>query len=180
MRLKHVDIYCDGACSGNPGPGGWGALLLYKGKEKRISGYSSESTNNRMELTAAIMGLGALKEMCDVTMYTDSAYICNAFNNGWILAWERNGWVNSKKQPVGNQDLWLMLVNLTKSQQVEWVKVKGHSDNEYNNICDKMATDEIKKNAALQKEKEEAQKEQKQESESTEEREIEKEEGAED
>ena len=145
--MKKIDLYTDGACSGNPGPGGWGAVLLYKGVEKQISGYATESTNNRMELTAVIMGLCALKEPCDVTVYTDSAYICNAFHNGWTFAWERNGWLNSKRKPVENKDLWISLINKTKDHKVNFVKVKGHADNHYNNICDKLATGEIKKHA---------------------------------
>ena len=151
MAYKHVDIYCDGACSGNPGPGGWGAVVLYKGAKRELSGYSSESTNNRMELTAAIMALNALKEPCDVHIYTDSAYLCNAFNNGWIIAWERNGWINAKKKPVENKDLWLLLTNKTKEHRISWFKVKGHADNAYNNLCDKLATDEIKKNKEAKK-----------------------------
>ena len=137
IYYKHVDIYCDGACSGNPGPGGWGAVLIYKGNEKELSGYCSESTNNRMELTAAIMAFAALKESCDVDIYTDSAYVCNAFNNGWIVAWENNGWINAKKKPVENQDLWMQLLNKVKDHRVAWHKVKGHADNAYNNRCDK-------------------------------------------
>lgn len=143
--LKKVTIYTDGACSGNPGPGGWGAILIYKGQEKELSGFYQESTNNRMELTAALKALQALKERCQVQLYTDSAYLCNAFNNGWTMAWERNGWLNSKKKPVENQDLWIPLLNETKLHDIEWIKVKGHADNPYNNRCDKLATDEIKK-----------------------------------
>ena len=145
--MKKIELYTDGACSGNPGPGGWGAVLLYKGAEKKLSGYAAESTNNRMELTAVIMGLCALKEPCEVTVYTDSAYISNAFHNGWTLDWERNGWINSQKKPVENKDLWISLINQTKEHKVRFVKVKGHSDNHYNNICDKLATDEIKKHS---------------------------------
>lgn len=141
---KEVTIYTDGACSGNPGPGGWGAVLIYKGQEKELSGFYSETTNNRMELTAALMALQALKERCRVKLYTDSAYLCNGFNNGWTMAWERNGWINSKKKPVENQDLWMALINETKLHNVEWIKVKGHADNPYNNRCDKLATDQIK------------------------------------
>jgi ribonuclease HI len=144
--VKHVEIYTDGACSGNPGPGGWGAVLIYKGTEREISGYSSETTNNRMELMAAIQGLNALKESCRVSLYTDSAYLCNAFNNGWTIAWQRNGWQNAKKKPVENKELWMMLINKSKEHQITWIKVKGHSDNEYNNRADKLAVAEIKKN----------------------------------
>jgi len=122
-------------------------LLIYKGIKREIAGYSAETTNNRMELTAAFMALNALKEPCDVHIYTDSAYLCNAFNNGWTLAWQRNGWLNAKKKPVENKDLWMLLINKTKEHRIAWFKVKGHSDNEYNNLCDKLATDQIKKNA---------------------------------
>ena len=145
---KEVSIYTDGACSGNPGPGGWGAVLIYRGQEKELSGYYSESTNNRMELTAALKALQALKVPCRVKLYTDSAYLCNGFNSGWTMAWERNGWINSKKKPVENQDLWMALVNETKMHNVEWIKVKGHADNAYNNRCDKLATDQIKRHKA--------------------------------
>ncbi len=145
---KEVTIYTDGACSGNPGPGGWGAVLIYRGQEKELSGYYSESTNNRMELTAALKALQALKVPCRVKLYTDSAYLCNGFNSGWTMAWERNGWINSKKKPVENQDLWMALVNETKMHNVEWIKVKGHADNAYNNRCDKLATDQIKRHKA--------------------------------
>lgn len=141
---KHVEIYCDGACSGNPGPGGWGAILIYKGHEKEISGFFSESTNNRMELYAAISALRCLKESCIVTIYTDSAYVSNAFLKGWIYGWQRNGWRNSKKKEVENLDLWMTLTNLCKDHaQINWVKVKGHADNAYNNRCDQLATAQI-------------------------------------
>lgn len=143
---KDVIIYCDGACSGNPGPGGWGAILMYKGHEKRISGYSPNTTNNRMELMAALMALNALKERCNVEVYSDSAYLCNAFNKAWISTWCRNDWKNSKKQTVENKDLWLQIYNKTKDHNVKWIKVKGHADNEYNNLCDEMARAEITKN----------------------------------
>ncbi|MGI6161273.1 MAG: ribonuclease HI [Christensenellales bacterium] len=144
--MKEVEIYTDGACSGNPGPGGWAAILIYKGLEKEISGFAIDTTNNRMELFAAIAGLQALKEPCSVKLYTDSAYLHNAFNNGWIIAWQRNGWKNSKKMPVENQDLWKLLIEYTKMHQVRFIKVKGHSDNEYNNRCDKLAVAEVKRN----------------------------------
>lgn len=143
--MKHVTIYSDGACSYNPGPGGWGVVLLFGKHEKELSGFVEETTNNRMEMTAVIKGLQALKKPCNVTVYTDSAYIHNAYQNGWLLAWERNGWVNSKKEPVKNKDLWMELDNLTKDHKVSWVKVKGHSDNVNNNRCDKLATDEVKR-----------------------------------
>ncbi len=143
---KEVTIYTDGACSGNPGPGGWGAILIYKGNKKELSGYYQEATNNRMELVAALKALQALKESCKVKLYTDSAYLCNAFNNAWTMVWERNGWVNSQKKPVENKDLWIQLINETKLHDIQWIKVKGHADNPLNNRCDKLATDQIKKN----------------------------------
>jgi len=144
--MKKISLYTDGACSGNPGPGGWGAVLIYQGAEKEISGFQQEATNNKMELMAVIKGLRALKEPCDVTIYTDSAYIHNAFKNGWIIAWQRNGWKTKSKDDVKNQDLWKMLLNEMKPHKVSWVKVKGHADNTYNNRCDELATGEISKN----------------------------------
>lgn len=142
---KKVTIYCDGACSYNPGPGGWACVLDYKGNQKEFAGFVEDTTNNRMELTAAMQGLLALKEPCNVSIYTDSAYIHNAFNNGWILAWQNNGWRKKDKKPVENQDLWKELINLTKNHTVKWFKVKGHADDEMNNRCDKLAREQIKK-----------------------------------
>ncbi len=136
--MKTVDIYTDGACSGNPGPGGWAAILIYNGTEKEISGYVQETTNNRMELFAAIMGIGQLKQPCRVRLYSDSSYLISAFNNGWLKKWQTNGW-KSGKDPVKNQDLWRDLLLKTDTHDVEWIKVKGHGDNEYNNRCDQMA-----------------------------------------
>lgn len=144
--MKEVEIYTDGACSGNPGDGGWAAILVYKGKEKIISGFEKDTTNNRMELKAAIEGLKALKESCSVKLYSDSAYLVNSFNKGWLDNWKRNGWARGKKkEELKNQDLWKELEQLVKIHSVEFIKVKGHSDNEYNNRCDKLATDEISK-----------------------------------
>lgn len=144
--MKNVIIYTDGACSHNPGPGGYGAVMIYKGIEKEITGFEHETTNNRMELRAAIEALKALKEPCKVEVYSDSAYLVNAINKGWIYGWQKNGWTKSKGE-LKNVDLWQELYNLTKTHQVTFIKVKGHSDNEYNNRCDKLATDEIKNNA---------------------------------
>ena len=141
---KQLAIYTDGACSGNPGPGGWAAVLLYNAHKKEISGGEEATTNNRMELLAAIRGLEALKEDCVVDVYTDSAYLCNAFNKKWLNTWQVNGWKNSKKQPVENQDLWKQLLSLTSKHQITWNKVKGHSDNVYNNRCDELARLAIK------------------------------------
>lgn len=142
---KKVTIYTDGACSGNPGPGGYGAILMYNGNEKEISGGSKSTTNNQMELMAAIVALECLKEPCEVVLYSDSAYLVNAFNQHWIDGWKKNGWVNSSKQEVKNKELWERLDRLTSLHKVEFIKVKGHSDNEYNNRCDKMAVAETKK-----------------------------------
>ncbi len=146
LGCKKVVLYADGACSGNPGPGGWGCVLEYRGVAKELSGFEPETTNNRMELLAVIKGLLALKERCIVEVYTDSAYLHNAFDKGWIMAWQNNGWKTAAKKPVENQDLWKLLLNETKSHVVKFYKVKGHADDERNNRCDKLARDEIKKN----------------------------------
>ncbi len=143
--MKQIEIYTDGACSGNPGPGGWGAILSYNGHARELSGYEANTTNNRMELTGPIKALEALNQPCEVNIYTDSAYVYNAFKQNWIQNWLNNGWKTSKKQPVENQDLWQQLISLTEINQVHWHKVKGHSDNEKNNRCDELATGEIKK-----------------------------------
>jgi len=141
-----IEIYTDGACSGNPGPGGWGAILLYKDVIREISGYEENTTNNRMELKAAIEALKLLKRPCKVHLYSDSSYLVNAFNLGWLVKWKKNNWLKSDKTPVENKDLWEKLSELTQIHNVNWIKVKGHSDNEYNNKCDKLATDQIKQN----------------------------------
>jgi ribonuclease HI len=142
--LKEVTVYTDGACSGNPGPGGWGAILIYGEHRKELSGGIPETTNNRMELTAVIEALRHIKEPCSVKVFSDSAYVVNGFRQNWVKNWIRNGWVNSKKQPVENQDLWKMLLKLMESHKVEYIKVKGHSDNELNNHCDFLAREAIK------------------------------------
>ena len=146
--MKEVIVYTDGACSYNPGPGGWAAVLLYKGHEKRISGYEPETTNNRMELTAVLEALKALKEPCRVIVNTDSAYIHNAFEKGWIDKWLVNGWITASKQPVENQDIWKGILLAAKNHQVTYRKVKGHADDKYNNICDELARKAIKDNRA--------------------------------
>lgn len=142
--MEEVTIYTDGACSGNPGPGGWGALLMYQDSKKEISGGKENTTNNVMELTAVIEGLKLLKFPCKVKLYSDSAYVVNAFNQKWIYGWMKNGWKNASKEPVKNQELWQELYSLTKTHEVEFIKVKGHSDNEYNNRCDELARNAIK------------------------------------
>jgi ribonuclease HI len=141
--LKEVSIYTDGACSGNPGPGGWGAILICQGTEKEISGGEPDTTNQRMELRAAIEALGMLKFPCKVKLHSDSAYLINAFNQNWIGNWQRNGWLNSQKKPVENQDLWKSLIGLSQIHQIQWVKVPGHQDNVYNNRCDQLAREGV-------------------------------------
>ena len=142
---KQVTIYTDGACSGNPGPGGYGAILMYNGTEKEMSGGEKNTTNNKMELMAAIVSLECLKEPCDVTLYSDSAYLVNAYNQKWIENWKKNGWKNSNREDFKNRELWEKLEKLTSIHNVTFIKVKGHSDNEYNNRCDKLAVAETKK-----------------------------------
>ena len=140
---KEVIIYTDGACSGNPGPGGWGTILMYKDTKKEISGYKKDTTNNVMEITAVIEGLKLLKEPCKVQIYSDSAYVVNAFNQHWVENWIKKNWQNSKKEPVKNKELWLELYALVKQHDVQFIKVKGHSDNEFNNRCDELARNAI-------------------------------------
>ena len=147
--MKEVILYTDGACSGNPGVGGYGAILIYKGKERVISGAEGMTTNNRMELMAVIKGLEALKEPCKVDIYSDSAYVVNAFLQDWITNWQNNGFKTSKGK-VLNIELWQKLIELCACHNVSWHKVKGHADNDYNNRCDSIARKEIdnfKKNA---------------------------------
>ncbi len=137
--MKKITIYTDGACSGNPGPGGWAAVLLFEGNKKEISGGEKNTTNNIMELTAIIEGLKALKEECEVEVYSDSAYSVNAFNQGWIYNWMKKGWKKADGSKVKNQELWQELYELTKKHKVTFNKVKGHSDVELNNRCDELA-----------------------------------------
>ncbi len=143
--MKTVDIYTDGACSGNPGVGGYCAILLYNGAEKVVSGSSKQTTNNQMEILAVIMGLKALKEPCIVNLYSDSAYVVEAFNQGWINNWQKNNWKTADKKDVKNKELWVDLFSEFSKHKVNFIKVKGHSDNEYNNKCDKIAVSEYKK-----------------------------------
>lgn len=143
--ISEVTIYTDGACSGNPGPGGWAAILMAGGAKKEMSGGERDTTNNRMELMAVIEGLKALKRPCKVDIYSDSAYVVNAFDQNWIGKWVKNGWKNSAKAEVANSDLWKELINLTAMHNVTFHKVKGHADNEFNNRCDELAVREWKK-----------------------------------
>ncbi len=142
--MKEVSIYTDGACSGNPGNGGWAAILVYNGHEKVLAGAEENTTNNRMELTAAIEGLKALKSKCMVKLYSDSSYLVNGFLRGWVKKWSKNGWISTNKESVKNQNLWKELVVFNNYHRITWVKVKGHSNNEYNNRCDKLAVEQIK------------------------------------
>ena len=143
--MTEVTIYTDGACSGNPGPGGWGALLMWRDQKRELSGGEAQTTNNRMELMAAIQALETLKRPCEVKLYSDSAYLVNAFLQGWLTKWQANGWKNAKKGPVENQDLWQRLLVQASEHQISWIKVKGHSDNPYNNRCDELAVAEAAK-----------------------------------
>ena len=143
--INEVTIYTDGACSGNPGPGGWASILMAGGAKKELSGGEKDTTNNRMELMAVIEGLRALKRPCKVDIYSDSAYVVNAFEQNWIGKWMKNGWKNSAKAEVANSDLWKELLELTSMHKVTFHKVKGHADNEFNNRCDELAVAEWKK-----------------------------------
>ncbi len=136
---KEIEIYTDGACSGNPGPGGWGAILCYRGVQKELSGGEANSTNNRMELTAVIQALSALKESCDVTLFSDSKYIVDAVTKGWVYRWRDAGWMRNKKDPALNPDLWQSLLPLLDKHNVTFVWVKGHASNPLNNRCDELA-----------------------------------------
>lgn len=144
--MKRVTLYTDGACSGNPGPGGWGYVLIFQEHRREMSGYDPATTNNRMELTAAIEGLSALKEPCEVDLYTDSSYLAHAFTKDWIGGWIKRGWLKADKKPVENQDLWQKLIELSGKHRIHWNLVRGHADNEENNLCDKLATGAIKQN----------------------------------
>lgn len=143
--MKQIEIYTDGACSGNPGPGGWGAVLIYNGKEKELSGSEKNTTNNRMELTAVIMALNALNQPCEVKLTTDSKYVCDAINKGWVYSWRKNGWKKSDKKPALNVDLWKELLSLLEKHEVEFIWVKGHNGHKYNEICDALAVKEYQK-----------------------------------
>ena len=143
--MKLIEIYTDGACSGNPGPGGWGAVLRYNGREKEISGGEAQTTNNRMELTAVIAALECLKEPCTVELYSDSKYVIDALSKGWAVSWRKKGWIKSDKKPALNVDLWERLLKLTEAHEMHYHWVKGHADNEYNNRCDALAVAEREK-----------------------------------
>ena len=143
--MKTVTLYTDGACSGNPGPGGWGAILEYMGHEKELSGGEKNTTNNRMELTAVIKALQALKEPCTVELYSDSKYVIDALEKGWAVGWRKRGWIKSDKKPALNPDLWDTLLTLVETHDVRCHWVKGHASNPKNNRCDELAVSEWKK-----------------------------------
>lgn len=140
-----VIVFTDGACSGNPGPGGWGALLQWNGNEKEITGGADHTTNNRMEMRAVIAALNALNKPCRVKIHSDSALIVNTFKQNWINSWIKRGWKKSNKKPVENQDLWKEMLTAMQPHDVEWIKVKGHSDNERNNRVDRLAVEASKR-----------------------------------
>ena len=140
--MKQVSIYTDGACSGNPGPGGWAAILVYNGREKIISGGESLTTNNRMELLGVISALQALKEACEVDLWSDSRYVIDALEKGWAESWKKRGWIKGDKNPAKNPDLWEQLLQLTAQHQMHYHWVKGHAENPYNNRCDALAVAE--------------------------------------
>ena len=148
---KQVTIYTDGACSGNPGPGGWGCILMYGRHRKESSGGAKDTTNNRMEITAALEALKLLKEPCRVDLYTDSAYLCNALEKKWLETWSKNGWKTASRSNVENQDLWKELIVELDRHDVKFHKVKGHADNEYNNRCDKLAREAVQQIVSGQK-----------------------------
>ena len=142
-----VEIFTDGACSGNPGIGGWGALLRHKTTEKELSGGENPTTNNRMELTGVIQALQALKEPCTVELWSDSRYVIDALEKGWAFGWKKKGWIKSDKKPALNPDLWEVLLQLVQKHEMHYHWVKGHAENEYNNRCDQLAVAEREKYA---------------------------------
>lgn len=144
--MKKIILYTDGACSGNPGPGGYGSVIMYKDAKKEISGYMPNTTNNQMEMLAVIEGIKLLKEPCEVEIYSDSAYVVNAFKNKWVDSWIKNNWKTSSKGAVKNVELWKELLDVLKDHKYKFIKVKGHADNEYNNRCDELARKAITDN----------------------------------
>lgn len=138
--MKNIELYTDGACRGNPGVGGWGAILVYNGHEKEMSGGEKQTTNNRMELMAVIEGLSALKEPCEVTVYSDSKYFIDAIEKGWARSWQKNNWIKSDKKPALNRELWEQILSLLDYHKVSLVWIRGHNGHEYNERCDALAT----------------------------------------
>lgn len=144
-ELKQVELFTDGACSGNPGPGGYGAILRYKKFERELAGGEPSTTNNRMELMAVIVGLEALNERCKVTLYSDSKYFIDAVQKGWAKRWQQNGWMRSKKEPALNPDLWERVLNLLEQHEVTLIWVKGHAGHPENERCDKLAVAQVQR-----------------------------------
>jgi len=144
-KISFVQIFTDGACSGNPGPGGWGTILRYNGVEKELSGGEPETTNNRMELTAVIEGLKCLKRRCDVELYTDSKYVADSIEKGWAKSWQKNGWKKADKKPALNSDLWEIMLNELEKQNVKIIWIKGHDGHPENERCDKLAVAQSQK-----------------------------------
>ena len=142
MELTNVSVYTDGACSGNPGPGGWGAVLIWGEHEKQLSGGAAQTTNNRMELTAVIEALSLLKRPCRVTLTTDSKYVADSVGKGWVYGWQKRGWKKSDGKPAINVDLWERLLPLLRTHEVEFVWIKGHAGHHYNEICDRLAVEQ--------------------------------------
>ncbi len=145
MQQKLVELYTDGACSGNPGPGGWGAVLRYNGQEKELCGGAESTTNNRMELTAVLSGLKALKQPCTVELYTDSKYVADSIEKGWVFGWQQRGWVKADKKPALNADLWQELLTLLKQHTLHIHWIKGHAGHPENERCDRLAVAESQK-----------------------------------
>lgn len=143
--LPKVIIYTDGSCSGNPGPGGWGAVLIFGENKKTVAGGSKNTTNNRMELTAVIEALSALKRPCEIELHSDSQYFINAMTKGWLESWQKKGWVKADKKPVLNRDLWERIIEETSKHEMTYVWVRGHNGDEYNELCDFLATEQTKK-----------------------------------
>ena len=146
LTLKNIEIYTDGACKGNPGPGGWGAILKYNNYKKEISGYESMTTNNRMELLAVIEALKLIKEPCNIIIFSDSQYVCKAIGEKWLLKWQNNNWMKNKKEAVANSDLWKTYLNLSKIHNININWIKGHAGHPENELCDKLAVNQIKNN----------------------------------
>ena len=149
MDRKSIKIYTDGACSGNPGPGGYAAILMYENVKKEISGFEKDTTNNKMEIMAVIKGLEMLKYPCDVEIYSDSSYVVNAIEKDWLINWKKNNWIKKDKKQVKNIELWEQLLKYMNMHKIKFIKVKGHSDNIYNNRCDELAVNAIKNNSKI-------------------------------
>lgn len=145
--MKKIEMFTDGACSGNPGPGGWGTILKFNGIEKELSGGESETTNNRMEMIAVISGLKALKEPCDVELFTDSKYVCDSVNKGWVYSWKKNNWKKADKKPALNVDLWEEMIQLLEVHKVTFNWIKGHNGHPENERCDRLAVMESQKHS---------------------------------